>query len=159
MRKRKCVSCFNRDIRFGTKFPIGNFSLLGNRIIIKYIETNNTESQSRRQSLTTSYLIVDLLNICLTFKNYVKKSSLIPSGIFWHEYQTKNINIYRSGDNSLSNHSNMLKHVENTLKQDIYDRVDTRNTQYTRLYKVSQLNNSIDLCLNKTQFKRSTFNT
>jgi hypothetical protein len=59
----------------------------------------------------------------------------MPSGTFWYEYQTKSMNKYRSGDNSLSNHSNMLRHVENTLKQGTYDRVGIRSTQYTCFYK------------------------
>ncbi len=51
VRKRKCVLGFDRDIRFGPKFPKRNFRLLGDRITVKDIETNKSESQSRRQSL------------------------------------------------------------------------------------------------------------
>jgi hypothetical protein len=68
VRKRKCVLGFDRDIRFGPKFSSGNFSLLEDRFTVKYIETNNFESQSWRQSLITSYLIVDLLNTGLRYK-------------------------------------------------------------------------------------------
>lgn len=39
----------------------------------------------------------------------------------------------------------MLKHLENTLKQGIHDKVDIRNTQFTRFYKVGQVGNSVDL--------------
>lgn len=46
VRKRKCVLGFDCDIRFGPKFLLENFSLLGDRITVKYIETNNPESQS-----------------------------------------------------------------------------------------------------------------
>jgi hypothetical protein len=50
VRKRKCVLGFDRGIRFGPKFPRGNFSLLEDRTTVKYIETINSESQTRRQS-------------------------------------------------------------------------------------------------------------
>ena len=62
VRKRKCVLGFDRDIRFGPKFPKRNFRLLGDRITAKDIETNKSESQSRRQSLIANYFLNDLLN-------------------------------------------------------------------------------------------------
>jgi hypothetical protein len=109
VRKRKCVLGFDRDIRFGPKFLSRNFRLLEDRITVNNIETNKSESQSYRQSLIANYFIDDLLNTGLRWEIYVISSSLIPSGTFWYEYQTKRMNKHRSGDNSYNNHENTLK--------------------------------------------------
>ena len=47
----------------------------------------------------------------------------------------------------------MVKRVKKTLKKGIYGKVDIRNTQFTRFYKVDQVSNSTDLCCKRTWFK------
>lgn len=135
VRKLTCVLGFDRDIRFGPKFPRRNSRILGDRITTISIETSNSWSQSRRQSMIANYFINDLLNTGLRRKDYVISFSPTPSSTFWYEYQTKRMNKYRSGDSSYNN-------LKNTLKQGIYSRVGIRNTQYASFYKEDQVSDS-----------------
>ena len=152
VRVRKSVLCFDSVSEFGIiKWIITDLfiSVLGNGItylIHKITETNISESQSRRQSLNSSYLIVDLLNIRLALKNYAIRRIYIPRSITRYDLLEMCSNSHRSGDSNsriyLYN-STVIGVIFETFKRGIcYWVTNIRNTLYTRTYKGNATGNS-----------------
>ena len=81
VRERKSVLCFDSVSEFDTNryhLIIIAIDLLRNVIIYYGLitiipEISIIKSQSRRQTLNSSYFIVDLLNIWLALKNYAER--------------------------------------------------------------------------------------
>lgn len=174
VRVRKSVLCFDFVSEFGIiKWIITDLfiSILGNGItypIHRITETNISESQSRRQSLNSSYLIVDLLNIRLALKNYAIRRIYIPGSITRDDLLEMCTNSHRSGGKNFRIYlynSNSIGVIFETFKRGIcYWVTNIRNTLYTRTYKGNATGNSGHLSnilitenwINKTPCKMSS---
>lgn len=150
VRVRKSVLCFDLISEFGiTKWiTYGLFvSVLGNGITYlahKINETNTSESQSRRQSLNSSYLIVDLLNIWLALKNYAIRRIYKPGSITRNDLLEMCSNFKRSGDSNFRIYLyNSSVVISETFKRGVcYCVTNIRDTLYTRTYKGNDTGNS-----------------